>query len=126
MTFPTSQRLTIVDLSRVSWNEKPLRSTSLANKTMTYLDESIKPTRMMRQYGSSQLPLDRVSNLQPKEMPRCNSSLKSISNGDHSIVMCQRGSALSSKKDKCKYFWEQSYLSVLDDKSKQSLLDKEL
>ncbi|KAL3842707.1 hypothetical protein ACJMK2_020695 [Sinanodonta woodiana] len=127
MNLPLSRRLTIADLGRVRWNEKPLHSTPFANKTMTFLKKPIKSTRMMRQFGSSRLPLDRITNLTRKEIPRSDSSLNRRTDGDLSMSICQTRSDFSSKKDQCKYFWEQSYVSDSDDSLKdQTRLHKEI
>ncbi|KAK3581523.1 hypothetical protein CHS0354_031865 [Potamilus streckersoni] len=126
MAITPIRRLTIADPSRMRWNEKPLHSTPLANKTMTYLNKSIKPSRMMRQIGSTRLALEPLTNLQLKEIPRFDSSLKRRYDGDLSMIISQRKSSFSSQKDKCKYIREQSYVSNSDVSLDRTLLDKEL
>ncbi|KAL3842735.1 hypothetical protein ACJMK2_020723 [Sinanodonta woodiana] len=127
MNLPSSRRLTIADPSHVRWNEKPLHSTHFANETMTFFIKPIQSTRMMRQLGSSRLPLDRITNLTRKEIPRSDSSLNRRTDGDLSMSISQTRSDFSSKKDQCNYFWEQSYVSDSDDSLKdQTRLHKEI
>ncbi|KAK3581522.1 hypothetical protein CHS0354_031864 [Potamilus streckersoni] len=124
MALPPSRSLTIADPSRMRRNEKLLQSTPIANKTMTYLNKSIKQSRMMRQFGSTRVPLEPPTNLQLMKIPRCDSSLKRRPDGDLSMFISHRKPALSSQEDKCKYFWEQSYVSDSDDSFDQTFLDK--
>ncbi|KAK3581521.1 hypothetical protein CHS0354_031863 [Potamilus streckersoni] len=126
VALPPNRSLTIADPSRMRRNEKLLQSTPLANKTMTYLNKSIKESRMMRQFGSTRVPLEPPTNLQLMEIPRCDSSLKRRPDGDLSMFISQRKPALSSQEDKCKYIWEQSYVSDSDDSLDQISLHKEL
>ncbi|KAL3842724.1 hypothetical protein ACJMK2_020712 [Sinanodonta woodiana] len=126
MALPSSRRLAIADPSRIRWNEEPLHSTPLANKTMSYLNKSIKPNRMKRQFGSSRLPQDLLTNRTAQEMPKCDSSLHRRPDGDLSMFISQRKSAFSSQNDKCKYFWENCNGSDSDDSIDWTLQNKEL
>jgi hypothetical protein len=115
MNMSSSRRRTIPDPSRMKRNNTPLHSTPLAKKTMTYLNKSMKPTIMMRQFGSSRLPQDRLTNLTPKKLPKRDSTLNGRPDGDLSMFIWHGRSAFSSQNDKCKNFWEQSYGSDSDD-----------
>ncbi|KAL3842703.1 hypothetical protein ACJMK2_020691 [Sinanodonta woodiana] len=127
MTLPSSRRLSIADPSRIRWNEEPLHSTPLANKAMSYLNKSSKPTRMKRQFGSSRrFPLDLLPNLTETEIPICDSSFNRRPDGDLSMSISQRKSASSSPNDKCKYFREHCIGSDSDDSLDWTLQDKEL
>ncbi|KAL3878703.1 hypothetical protein ACJMK2_031047 [Sinanodonta woodiana] len=64
-TMSLSQRVTSTDQRRIGGNVKPVHCTPLAIKTMTYLNRSRKRL-LTRQFGSSQLPLDKLGNLQIK------------------------------------------------------------
>ncbi|KAL3842728.1 hypothetical protein ACJMK2_020716 [Sinanodonta woodiana] len=101
MNVPSSRRLTIADPSRVRWNEKPLHNSPLADKIMTFFNKPIQSTRMMRQFGSSRLPLDRLANLTRKEMPRSESNLNRRTNGDISMFICQKRPAFFKQKNQC-------------------------
>ncbi|KAL3842727.1 hypothetical protein ACJMK2_020715 [Sinanodonta woodiana] len=121
--LPSSQRRTIADPNRIGWDKEPLHSTPCANKTMSYLNKSIKLNRMERQFGISRLPLDLLTNRTAQEMPICASSFNRRPDGDRSMFICQRKFAFSSQKDKCKNFWEQSYGSHSDDNLDRTRLD---
>ncbi|KAL3842774.1 hypothetical protein ACJMK2_020760 [Sinanodonta woodiana] len=126
MALPSSRRLTIADPSRIRWNEEPLHSTPLANKAISYLNKSIKPNRMKRQFGSSRLSQDLMTNRTAKEMPKCDSSLHRRPDGDLSMFICQRKSAFASQTDKYKYFLENCNGSDSKDSLDRTLQDKEL
>ncbi|KAL3831249.1 hypothetical protein ACJMK2_023023 [Sinanodonta woodiana] len=126
MALPSSRRLSIADPSRIRWNEEPLHSTPLANKTMSCLNKSLKPNRMERQFGSSRLSLDLLTNRTAQEMPKCDSSLHRRPDGDLSMFIFQRKSAFSSQTDKYKYFLENCNGSDSKDSLDRTLQDKEL
>ncbi|KAL3842708.1 hypothetical protein ACJMK2_020696 [Sinanodonta woodiana] len=124
--LPSSRRRTIADPNRIGWDKEPLHSTPLANKTMSYLNKSTKPNRMERQFGSSRLPLDLLTNRTAQEMPKCDSSLHRRPDGDLSMFIFQRKSAFSSQTDKYKYFLENCNGSDSKDSIDRTLQDKAL
>ncbi|KAL3842734.1 hypothetical protein ACJMK2_020722 [Sinanodonta woodiana] len=123
MVLPPSRRRIIAGPNRIGWNKEPLHCTPLANKTMSYLNKSLNSIRMKRQFASSRLPQDLLTNRTEQEMPKCDSSLHRGPDGDLSMFIYQRKFAFSSQEDKCKFFWEQSNGSDSDDSLDRTLSD---
>ncbi|KAL3842706.1 hypothetical protein ACJMK2_020694 [Sinanodonta woodiana] len=126
MALPSSRRLSIADPSRIRWSEEPLHSTPLANKAISYLNKSLKLNRMKRQFASSRLSQELLTNGTAQEMPKCDSSLNRRPDGDLSMFIFERKSAFSSQTDKYKYFLENCYGSNSKDSLDRTLQDKEL
>ncbi|KAL3878793.1 hypothetical protein ACJMK2_031121 [Sinanodonta woodiana] len=124
-TMSLSQRVTSTDQRRIRGNVKPVHCTPLANKTMTYLNRSRKRL-LTRQFGSSQLPLDKLGNLQLQEIQRRDSYLFRGADGAPSMFICQRKPAFSKQREGCNYFCEHRHVSEFHDNLDNSLLDKEL
>ncbi|KAL3878756.1 hypothetical protein ACJMK2_031087 [Sinanodonta woodiana] len=124
-TMSLSQRVTSTDQRRIRGNVKPVHCTPLANKTMTYLNRSRKRL-LTRQFGSSQLPLEKLGNLQLQEIQRRDSYLFRGADGSPSMFICQRKPAFSKQREGCNYFCEHRHVSEFHENLDNSLLDKEL
>ncbi|KAL3841800.1 hypothetical protein ACJMK2_019901 [Sinanodonta woodiana] len=95
---------------------KPLHSTPIVNTTKTYLNRSNNRTRMMRQFGTSQLLLDKLTNLQPHKIQRRDSYLSRR----------ERKPAFSKQTKRCKYLYEHRYVSEFDENLDDTIIDKGL
>ncbi|KAL3841872.1 hypothetical protein ACJMK2_019967 [Sinanodonta woodiana] len=105
-TRSLAQRVTNTGQKRTRRNVKPVHSNPLVNKTMTYLNRS-RNRLLTRQFGTSQLPFNKLANLQLQEIQR-------------------RDSYLSRRADGCNYFCENRYVSEFDENLDNIRLDKEL
>ncbi|KAK3593971.1 hypothetical protein CHS0354_040709 [Potamilus streckersoni] len=121
MSSPFSQRVTSPNLRRIRKNEIPVHSTPFAHKTMTYLKRSRKRTPMMRQIATSQLAFDKLTNLQPQEITRCDSYLSRGTDGAQSVLICQRKPTFSRQKEG---FCQHGYVLKSDENLHYAVLDK--
>ncbi|KAK3588498.1 hypothetical protein CHS0354_003525 [Potamilus streckersoni] len=126
MSSPFRQRVTSPNLRRIRKNEIPISSCLLANKTMSYLIRSRKRTPMMRQIEAMQLAFDKLTYLQPQEIPGCDNYFSRGTDCALSKLISQRKPTFSREEEGCKHFCQHGYVSKSDENLHYAVLDKEL